>query len=350
MLPQRAGARTVRRSTRRSSVRARRAQLRPPDDRDGRQKVVRDRRPAGRHRHLPRSTPGRRGRPDHASRTASGGAGAYPLDIRLIGPDDSVLDRIITYLVKLPEDLDPIEPLRAAMVFAVHAPPSVGPKGVGGLQTADLDRIAGSRSSARGAPRQPRSRSCRPPRPSRPSPGAGAGPASCSTCSQALPGHQVVDGPYVDVPVSAWISAGHAGRAQPAAGPGQRRAHRAPRRAGPHRVGGVARPDRRGRGGALGGRGHPVRPARDLLRRAARRPGRSPRRPARSRSPPGSTRPSRRSRYDSSLSYALGRDDYDDPELQAQQLVAQLAVIQGEAPERRPAAWCSGLERGQDLS
>ena len=52
---------------------------------------------------------------------------------------------------------------------------------------------------------------------------------------------------------------------------------------------------------------------------------------------------------DSSLSYALGRDGYEDPELQAQELVAQLAVIQGEAPERTRGV-VFGAARGQDLS
>jgi hypothetical protein len=52
---------------------------------------------------------------------------------------------------------------------------------------------------------------------------------------------------------------------------------------------------------------------------------------------------------DSSLSYALGRDGIDDPELQAQQLVAQLAVIQGEAPDRSRGV-VFGTDPGQDIS
>ena len=157
------------------------------------------------------------------------GAGAYPLDIRLIGPDDVELDRIITHLVRLPADLEPVEPLRAAMVFPVHAPPSVGPDGRADLQTTDLDRIGGLVDALGGVPY---SRATIVPTPETIEALARAG----SPPGAARPARRGVAGPPAgrrSLRRCAGVGVDlrrDASRAQPAAGSGQRRAHRAPRR------------------------------------------------------------------------------------------------------------------------
>jgi hypothetical protein len=53
--------------------------------------------------------------------------------------------------------------------------------------------------------------------------------------------------------------------------------------------------------------------------------------------------------FDSSLTHALARDDIGDPELQAQQVVAQLAVIQDEAPDQTRGV-VFGIAAGVDFS
>ena len=158
---------------------------------------------------------------------------------------------------------------------------------------------------------------------------------------EAVPGHQVVDGPYVDVPVSAWISAGMQDELNRQRGRGN--AVLTEHLEAPDRTVWVASPDLTAEAAAElweGGVTRFVLPETsfDALPVVPEEP--TPARPFEI-----ATRidaPVQAVAIDSSLSYALGREDYDDPELQAQELVAQLAVIQGEAPGRAPAAWCSG--------
>ena len=275
------------------------------------------------------------------------GAGAYPLDVRLIGPDDEELDRLITHLVRLPADLEPVEPLRAAMVFPVHAPPSVGPDGRRDLQTADLDRIGGLVDALGGVPYSrativptPETIEALAREPGRPR-------ELLDLLDDAVPGNQVVDGPYVDVPVSAWISAGMQDELNRQRGRGN--AVLTEHLEAPDRTVWVASPDLTAEAAAElweGGVTRFVLPETsfDPLPVVPEEP--TPARPFEI-----ATRidaPVQAAALDSSLSYALGRGDYDDPELQAQELVAQLAVIQGEAPERTRGV-VFGAERGQDL-
>ena len=278
------------------------------------------------------------------------GAGAFPLDIRLIGPDgDEPLDRIITHLVRLPQDLDPVEPLRAAMVFPVHAPPSVAPDGTTELRTADLDRIA---ALVRSLADSPYGRTTLVPTPETIEALArepGRAGELLDQLDEVQSGHQVVDGPYVDLPVSAWIAAGLQDELnhQRARGNAVLTEHLD----APDRTVWVASPDLTAEAAAElweGGITRFVLPETSFGALPV-----DPDEPATARPFEISTRidaPVQAVAIDSSLSYALGRhDDYDDPELQAQELVAQLAVIQLEAPDRARGV-VFGAARNQVLS
>jgi hypothetical protein len=137
-----------------------------------------------------------------------GQAGVYPVDVQLRSREGDVVGRVITYLVRLPKDMEGVKPLRAAMVFDIHAPPSVTPDGTSHIRDADLDRIGslvealrthpGSRVTLVPTPETIEALAREPGRPRE----------LLARLQELLPGNQVVARPYVDVPVSAWIDAG----------------------------------------------------------------------------------------------------------------------------------------------
>jgi hypothetical protein len=255
--------------------------------------------------------------------------GVHPIDIRLVGADGRQLDRIITYLVRLPEDMAHIQPLKAAMVFDVHAPPSVDPFGRTGLPDADLDRT-GALTQALGT--HPDSRVTLVPTPETIEALArepGRPQALLERLQATLPHSQVIDQPYVNVPVSSWIEAGM-----------QSELNQQRERGNAVVTDHLKRPDRTTWIGPS-----------DLTSEAAAElwEGGVTRfvLPEASFSPPpgddgasGTARPFELATrvdapvqavaLDGSLTHALLDDQIDDPELQSLQLVAQLSVIQGE--------------------
>jgi hypothetical protein len=258
--------------------------------------------------------------------------GVHPIDIRLFGPDGRQLDRIITYLVRLPEDVSQVQPLKAAMVFDVHAPPSVDPLGRTALHDQDLDQIGALTQALRAHPDSrvtlvptPETIEALAREPGRPQ-------ALLERLQATLPHSQVIDQPYVDVPVSSWIAAGMQGELN----------------------------QQRERGNAVV-TDHLKRPDRttwigtsDLTSEAAAElwEGGVTRfvlpEPSFSPSPgedgeSGTARPFELATrvdapvqavaLDGSLTHQFLRDDIDDPELQSLQLVAELSVIQGAEPD-----------------
>jgi hypothetical protein len=255
--------------------------------------------------------------------------GVHPIDIRLVGPDGRTLKRIITYLVRLPEDMSQVQPLRAAMVFDVHAPPSVDPFGRTALHDADLDRI-GALTQALGT--HPHSRVTLVPTPETIEALArehGRPQALLERLQATLPHAQVIDQPYVDVPLSSWIDAGMQGELNRQRALGNAVVTDHLKR--PDRTTWIGSSDLTSEAAAElweGGVTRFVLPEVSFSPSPADDGGSVTARPFEL-----ATRvdaPVQAAALDGSLTHAMLDDTIDDPELQSLQLVAQLSVIQGE--------------------
>ncbi len=140
--------------------------------------------------------------------------GVYPVDVRVTDADGVEQGRIVLLLTRVPSDDEPgaaAPPLVVAPVVRLGGPPTVGPDGD---ETTDL--ITGARTQALaegldladddGAPLPltlvPRPESIE--ATARDDEGA----AALDRLRDATRTGQVVDGPYVDVPVSSWIQRG----------------------------------------------------------------------------------------------------------------------------------------------
>jgi hypothetical protein len=256
--------------------------------------------------------------------------GVHPIDVRLLGPDGRQLKRIITYLVRLPEDTSSVERLRAAMVFDVHAPPSVDPFGRTDLQASDLDEIGALTQALR---KQPDSRVTLVPTPETIEALArepGRAGELLERLQAALPHTQVVDQPYVNVPVSSWIAAGM-----------QDELNQQRERGNAVLTDNLKRPDRATWVGPSDLTSEAAAElweggvTRFVLPEVSFSPAPSDDGQAETARPfELATRvnaPVQAVALDASLTHQLLRVDVHDPELQSLQLVAQLSVIQGEA-------------------
>ncbi len=134
--------------------------------------------------------------------------GVYPLLVRLVDADGEQLAEVVTYLVRLPRPTDPVEPLATAVIVGLSAPPSVGPDGAEQLSEARLDALGAQIDALTRRPDVPLTLVPTPETVEALARRGGRAALLLTRLRRALRGRLVVDRPYVDVPLSAWVSAG----------------------------------------------------------------------------------------------------------------------------------------------
>lgn len=146
-----------------------------------------------------RTGPGHRLLPDGLA------PGVYPVEVEVDSADDEPLGRVIVYLTRVSDDdeRDPDDPpLLVAPVLPVGGPPSIDPSGAAEADPATVTQVAavadGLALTDLPATLVPRPETvealARP-----------GGTDALRSLVRASTSRQVVDGPYVDVPINAWI-------------------------------------------------------------------------------------------------------------------------------------------------
>ena len=136
--------------------------------------------------------------------------GVYPVQIEVVDADDETLSSTVTFLARVPsdgEDDTDRPPLLVAPVLPVSASPSVGADGASEMPRGLVDQVISVSNGLTFAEDLPLTLV---PRPEtiealdREPEGA----AALAALREAARTRQVVDGPYVEVPVAAWIDRG----------------------------------------------------------------------------------------------------------------------------------------------
>lgn len=135
--------------------------------------------------------------------------GAYPLQIRLLSPDNDVLAELVTHLVVGPRPGDPAPPLAVALTATLGAPPGLAPDGSVAVPSRDLQTLGRLAGALAATPDVPVTLDIVP---ETVDALAGldpevAGPALASL-AEAARGRTVLERPYVDVSVEALARAG----------------------------------------------------------------------------------------------------------------------------------------------
>lgn len=133
--------------------------------------------------------------------------GVYPYDVRLTGPDGEELGRLITFVVRLPDEPWTGTPLRAAVLLGLHAPPALAP---GRSPTLDEQAMSSIEVLTQALLDHPEVPVTVVPTPETMASLSGSDPDRLDRLSLALgdENRQVIAGPYVDVPLAAWLDAG----------------------------------------------------------------------------------------------------------------------------------------------
>jgi hypothetical protein len=132
--------------------------------------------------------------------------GVYPVEVRLVGPDDEELARLVTHLVRLPPEDDDSPPLRVGVVVPLSAPLARQPDGSTQM---DPDALSVLTTYADALARYPDVPVTVIPRPETiDALAAGArGPELIEELVPVLPRSQVLEETYVDVDLTAWAAA-----------------------------------------------------------------------------------------------------------------------------------------------
>jgi len=134
--------------------------------------------------------------------------GVYPLLVRLRDGDGEARATVLTYLVRLPRPEDEAEPLATAFVLRLSAPPSVAPDGGDRLSASTIDALV---SEVEALERRPDVALTVVPEPETIEALARRGGRSAllvARLRKVVRGRQVIDRPYLDLPLSAWVDAG----------------------------------------------------------------------------------------------------------------------------------------------
>ena len=129
--------------------------------------------------------------------------GVFPVSIELIGNGGAVLAHLLTFLVRLPAATDTV-PFGVATIVPLRAPPIVQPDGSTPANTDVHDRLVAATAAIATSPV---------PVTIDPSPETLASTAATSTdvagaLTRAATSTEVVDAPFVDVDVAAWLASG----------------------------------------------------------------------------------------------------------------------------------------------
>jgi len=138
------------------------------------------------------------------------GPGAYPVDLSLVDASGHQRARVITHLVRLPDasDASHAVPLRAAVVLGLDSPTSIRPDGTDRATTATFAGLAPTVDALAAVPDVALTIV---PSPETVEALDRVSPATRRTLSRlrsSLRGRQVIGGPYVPVALTSWLNAG----------------------------------------------------------------------------------------------------------------------------------------------
>jgi hypothetical protein len=135
--------------------------------------------------------------------------GAYPLQVRLLGPDNDLLAELVTHLVVGPRPGDPAPPLAVGLTARLGAPPALAPDGTVAVPSRRLEALTRLATALAAVPDVPVALDVVP---ETVDAMAGmddeAAAATLTSIGEAVQARTVLSRPYVDVSVEALAQAG----------------------------------------------------------------------------------------------------------------------------------------------
>ncbi len=134
--------------------------------------------------------------------------GVYPVVLRLEDDEGTDLATAVTYLVRFGSDREGTRPLATALVLDLGVAPTIAPDGTTRLPAADLERLSAVVDAAGRHPEVPLTLVPTPETIDALARDPLRGADLLARLRAALPGRQLLDRPYVDLPLGGWIAAG----------------------------------------------------------------------------------------------------------------------------------------------
>lgn len=137
-----------------------------------------------------------------------GRAGVYPVQVRLVDANGEQLATFVTHLVRLPVPGTQVIPVSAALLLGIHAPPTISPVGAVDLSPEAVTDIAARVRAVASAPGVPVTLAPTPETIEAMAREPGRPAQLLAELRGAVGRLQVLDGPYVDLALTSWIEAG----------------------------------------------------------------------------------------------------------------------------------------------